>query len=97
MPIAFSIALTTIGRIARDRAGIGDDVTVTAAVFPGARHIGPGIAAHSAVIAVGDIIRGKATTMAYAECFGLLGAVLLCAVLAVAMLRRGMVSGGAAH
>jgi MFS transporter, DHA2 family, multidrug resistance protein len=57
----------------------------------------PGVAMRSAVIAVGGIIRGQATIMAYADCFGLLGAVLLCAVLAVVMLRRGMCAGGAAH
>jgi DHA2 family multidrug resistance protein len=57
----------------------------------------PAVAMHSAVIAVGDIVRGQATIMAYADCFGLLGAVLLCAVLAVVMLRRGMAAGGAAH
>jgi DHA2 family multidrug resistance protein len=57
----------------------------------------PGVAMHGAVIAVGDIIRGQATIMAYADCFGLLGAVLLCAVVAVVMLRKGMAAGGAAH
>jgi DHA2 family multidrug resistance protein len=57
----------------------------------------PGVAMHSAVIAVGDVVRGQATIMAYADCFGLLGAVLLCAVVAVVMLRKGMAAGGAAH
>jgi len=43
------------------------------------------------------VVRGQATIMAYADCFGLLGGVLLCAVVAVVMLRKGMAAGGAAH
>jgi hypothetical protein len=35
--------------------------------------------------------------MGYADCFGLIGAVLLAAVGAVAMLRKGTSAGGAAH
>ena len=35
--------------------------------------------------------------MGYADCFALLGAVLLAAVLAVAMLRKGVAAGGGGH
>ena len=35
--------------------------------------------------------------MGYADCFGLIGAVLLTAVVAVALLRKGTGTGGAAH
>jgi MFS transporter, DHA2 family, multidrug resistance protein len=39
----------------------------------------------------------QATYMGYADCFGLLGAILLCAMLAVAMLKKGSASGAGAH
>ena len=57
----------------------------------------PASAMHRAMIAVGNIIRMQATYMGYADCFGLLGAILLCAMLAVAMLKKGSASGAAAH
>jgi DHA2 family multidrug resistance protein len=49
----------------------------------------PAGAMHRAMIAVGAIIRAQATYMGYSDCFGLLGVVLLCAVFAVAMLKKG--------
>lgn len=50
-----------------------------------------------AAIAVGDMVRAQATYMGYAGCFALLGAVLLCAVFAVAMLRKGAAATAGAH
>jgi DHA2 family multidrug resistance protein len=57
----------------------------------------PAGALHRAVIAVGDIIRTEATIMGYADCFALLGVVLILAILPVALLRKGAASGVAAH
>jgi DHA2 family multidrug resistance protein len=54
-------------------------------------------AMHRAVIAVGQTIRAQATLIGYADCFGLLGAVLVCAIISVAMLRKGSAAGGGAH
>jgi hypothetical protein len=50
-----------------------------------------------AVIAVGNAIRAQATVMGHADCFALLGAVLLTAILPIVLLRKGTGSGGAAH
>jgi MFS transporter, DHA2 family, multidrug resistance protein len=52
---------------------------------------------HEAVIAVGNTIRAQATIMGYADCFGLLGIVLLAAIIPVALLRKGTGAGAAAH
>ncbi len=52
---------------------------------------------HRAIIAVGETIRAQATIMGYADAFALIGTVLLIAVVAVAMLRKGAAAGGAAH
>jgi MFS transporter, DHA2 family, multidrug resistance protein len=52
---------------------------------------------HRAVIAVGDTIRMQATIMGYADCFALLGAVLLAAVLPVLLMKKGTASAGPAH
>jgi len=57
----------------------------------------PGAALHSAIIAVRNTIRAQATIMGYSDSFALLGAVLLLAAVAVALLRKGAASGGAAH
>jgi DHA2 family multidrug resistance protein len=57
----------------------------------------PAGALHRAVIAVGDTIRAQATIMGYADCFALLGVVLIAAILPVALLRKGAASGGGAH
>ncbi len=57
----------------------------------------PAGAMHRAVIAVGEIIRAQATVMGYADCFGLLGAALVCAVVSVAVLKKGAASAGGAH
>ena len=54
-------------------------------------------AMHRAIIAVGQTIRAQATIMGYADAFGLLGAVLIIAIIPVALLRRGTASGGAGH
>jgi hypothetical protein len=57
----------------------------------------PDGAMHRAIIEIGQTIRAQATIMGYADCFGLIGGVLLIAVVAVAMLRKGTSAGGAAH
>jgi DHA2 family multidrug resistance protein len=57
----------------------------------------PAGAMHRAIIAVGHAINAQSTIMSYGDCFALLGAVLLTAVLAVAMLRKGDAAAGAAH
>jgi MFS transporter, DHA2 family, multidrug resistance protein len=54
-------------------------------------------AMHRAIIAVGQMIRAQATIMGYADSFALIGIVLLTAVVAVALLRKGAAAGGAAH
>jgi MFS transporter, DHA2 family, multidrug resistance protein len=57
----------------------------------------PAGAMHRAVIAVGNTIRAEATIMGYADAFALIGVVLLVAVVAVALLRKGTSAAGAAH
>ena len=57
----------------------------------------PAAAMHRAIIAVGQTIRAQATIMGYADSFAFIGIVLLAAVLAVALLRKGAAAGGAAH
>jgi MFS transporter, DHA2 family, multidrug resistance protein len=57
----------------------------------------PAGAMHRAVIAIGETIRAQATLMGYADCFGLLGAVLVFAIVAVAMLKKGATAAGGAH
>jgi DHA2 family multidrug resistance protein len=52
---------------------------------------------HQAVIALGNTIHAQATIMGYADCFALLGIVLVAAILPVALLRKGAATGGAAH
>ena len=56
----------------------------------------PAGAMHRAIIAVGQTIRAQATIMGYADCFALLGAVLIVAILPVALLKKGAGSGGGA-
>jgi MFS transporter, DHA2 family, multidrug resistance protein len=57
----------------------------------------PASAMHRAIIAVGDTIRAQATIMGYADCFALLGVVLLIAAALVALLKKGAASGAGAH
>ncbi len=57
----------------------------------------PEVAMHRAIIAVGNTIRAQATIMGYADCFALLGAVLLVAAALVALLKKGAASGAGAH
>ena len=57
----------------------------------------PAGAMHRAIIAVGNTIRAQATIMGYAQAFALIGVVLVAAVFAVALLRKGAAAGGAAH
>ena len=45
----------------------------------------------------GSADRAQATIMGYADCFALLGIVLIAAILPVALLRKGTGAGGAAH
>ena len=51
-------------------------------------------ARHQAVIAVGCTIRAQATIMGYADCFALLGIVLLAAVLPSRCCARAQAPGG---
>ena len=55
----------------------------------------PAGALHRAIIAVGQTIRAQATIMGYADCFALLGVVLLVAILPVALLKKGTASAAA--
>jgi DHA2 family multidrug resistance protein len=57
----------------------------------------PAGALHRAIIAVGDTIQAQATIMGYADCFALLGAILIIAILPVALLKKGTGSSGAVH
>ena len=57
----------------------------------------PAAAMHRAIIAVGQAVRAQATIMGYADSFALIGVVLLTALFAVALLRKGSAAGGAAH
>lgn len=52
---------------------------------------------HRAIIAVGEMIRAQATIIGYADAFGLIGGVLVIAVLSVTILRKGAPARGAAH
>jgi DHA2 family multidrug resistance protein len=49
------------------------------------------------MVAIGDIVRAQATIMGYADSFALMGVVLLGALGAIAMLRKGAVTAGGAH
>jgi DHA2 family multidrug resistance protein len=57
----------------------------------------PATAMHRAIIAVGNTMRAQATIIGYGDSFALIGVVLLIAVVAVVMLRKGAAAGGAAH
>jgi MFS transporter, DHA2 family, multidrug resistance protein len=57
----------------------------------------PADAMHRAMIAVGDVVREQATFMGYADCFAMLGVVLLCALGAIGMLKKGASMAGGAH
>ena len=57
----------------------------------------PASAMHRAIIAVGDTIRAQATIMGYADCFAVLGVVLVAAAVLVALLKKGTASGAGAH
>jgi DHA2 family multidrug resistance protein len=52
---------------------------------------------HRAMVAVGNSIHAETTYIGYADCFALLGVVLLCAIVVVAMLKKGTVAAGGAH
>lgn len=52
---------------------------------------------HRAIIAVGNSIRAQATFMGFSDAFALIGVVLIVAVAAVALMRKGAAAGGAAH
>jgi DHA2 family multidrug resistance protein len=57
----------------------------------------PLAAMHKAVTAAGDSIHSQATLMGYADCFGLIGALLGLAALSVVPLKNGTGAGGGAH
>ena len=60
-------------------------------------HPDPADAMHQAIIAIGRSIRSQAAVMGYADCFGLIGAMLGLAVLSVVLLRKGAGATGGAH
>jgi DHA2 family multidrug resistance protein len=57
----------------------------------------PAGALHRALVAVGQTVRDQATLMGYADCFGLIGAVLIGAALSIMVLRKGAGGGAGAH
>ena len=57
----------------------------------------PASAMQRAIIDVGGTIRAQATIMGYADCFALLGVVLLVAASLVVLLKKGVASGAGAH
>jgi len=57
----------------------------------------PAGALHRAIVAIGHVVRAQATISGYADCFALLGVVLIAAIVPVALLRKGSATGGAAH
>jgi DHA2 family multidrug resistance protein len=54
-------------------------------------------AMHRAIIALGQDVHAQATLMGYADCFGLVGVMLVIAALSVTRLKRGSAGGGGAH
>jgi hypothetical protein len=50
-----------------------------------------------AINVVGVTIKAQATVMGYADCFGLLGAILVVSVASIALLKRGPSAAGGAH
>jgi MFS transporter, DHA2 family, multidrug resistance protein len=60
-------------------------------------HPDPAEAMHQAIITVGQSIHSQAAIMGFADCFGLIGAMLGLAVLSVALLKKGTGAGGGAH
>lgn len=57
----------------------------------------PAAAMQRAAIAIGMSIRAEATLMSYADCFFLLGLVLACAVVPMALLKKAGAPAGGAH
>jgi DHA2 family multidrug resistance protein len=57
----------------------------------------PAAAMARAVNVIGVTIKAQATVMGYADCFGLLGAILVGSVASVALLKRGPPAAGGAH
>jgi len=57
----------------------------------------PAAAMARAVNVIGVSIKAQATVMGYADCFGLLGIILVVSVALVALLKGGATAGGGAH
>jgi len=57
----------------------------------------PAAAMARAVNVVGVTIKAQSTVMGYADCFGLLGAILVVSLASVALLKRGPSTAGGAH
>ena len=57
----------------------------------------PAAAMARAIDALGATLRAQATVMGYADCFGLLGAILVGSIVSVALLQRGAGDTGGAH
>lgn len=54
-------------------------------------------AMHQTIITVGNSLRTQAAMTGYADCFGLLGAVLVVATMIVLLLKKGRSAADAAH
>jgi DHA2 family multidrug resistance protein len=80
-----------------------DDATRTRIDQLAARFLSHGIsdvavARHEAVVAIGRLVRRQATIMAYGDAFYLIGAVMVVALIAIALLRKAdHLGGGGAH
>jgi DHA2 family multidrug resistance protein len=57
----------------------------------------PAAAMHRAVVAVGQTIRAQATVMGYADAFALIGVILVCSAISIAVLKKGAGGAGGAH
>jgi MFS transporter, DHA2 family, multidrug resistance protein len=57
----------------------------------------PSMATDRAMNAIGDTIKAQATLMAYSDCFGLLGLILIAAMSSIIILRKGSGAAEGAH
>jgi len=57
----------------------------------------PAAAMARAIAVIGATIKAQATVMGYADCFGLLGTILVVSVALMALLKGGAIAGGGAH
>jgi DHA2 family multidrug resistance protein len=57
----------------------------------------PNMATDRAINVIGDTIKAQSTLMAYADCFALLGIMLIAAAGSIIMLKKGSSAAGGAH